>query len=93
MIFKLEKKEFDADLLNLNNPLHLFLSVGEVEVVDEEAECEQLGQGRQTEHCQELQTPNKVLQFGFPRLEFEGEVLLRLPDVSTEYQHGNILNN
>ena len=65
-------------------PPHLFLSVGEFEVVDEETEWEQLGQGGETKHWQELQTEHEVLGFCIPELQFEGEVLFWLPEVTTE---------
>ena len=75
----------------VNTPLHLFLSVGELEVVDEEAQSKQLSQGSQEQYCQEFQTENKVLRFCLSELEFEREVFLGLPEVRTEYQHGDIL--
>ena len=73
--------------------LHLFLSVGEHEVVDEEAQWEQIGQGGETKSCQKFQTTNKIIRFCRPELEFVGEVFLGLPHVTTEYQEGNILNS
>ena len=45
----------------VNNQIHLFLSVGELEVVDEEAQCELLGQGCETKYCQEFRTENQIL--------------------------------